>query len=38
MIFTNFKDRFQIFIAIAFILLILDLILNNKKFNLDFLK
>ena len=38
MIFTNFKDRFQIFIAIAFILLIFNLFLNNKKFNLRFLK
>ena len=31
MVFTQYKDRFQLFVALALILLFLDLILSNKK-------
>ncbi len=34
MIFTEYKDRFQFFISIAFFLLLLDLLLLNKKTSL----
>ena len=33
MVFTQYKDRFQLFVALALILLFLDLILSNKKSN-----
>ena len=33
MIFTNYKDRFQIFIGISLILLILNLIILQRKNN-----
>jgi hypothetical protein len=34
MVFTNFKDRFQIFIGISLVLLILNLLFLERKSNI----